>query len=376
MKIGLVSAEFPPEGGGVQTYAWEYAHELARRGHEVVVFTQPHSGGEAATTALRIEPVLRLRRRFDREVFRREKVDVWHALNAAYSWMALEFEPVFVTVHGNDFVCPYQPVARLDLRERLHLPYGSNLDHRLGGWLTRRLMARALPRAARIFTNSKFTERRFLGLHPDCAGRTTPAMVGVSAHYFARPKPPRRSGPPRLLTVCRLAEKNKNVDLVLRALATLKASWPFHYTIVGGGELLEPLRALAQTLELGDRVTFTGFIPQPELHDHLLDSDLFILTTSANERGYEGFGLVYLEANACGCPTVAARLGGATEAVSEGRSGMFVADPVPEAIAATVLRFLSHEVHFESSACIEFARSFSWSAVAEVCLDFYLRTCA
>jgi len=373
MKIGLVSAEFPPERGGVQTYAWEYAHELARRGHEVVVFTQPHPGGEAQTDALRIEPLLRLRRRLDREIFRREKVDIWHALNAAYSWMALDFAPVFVTVHGNDFVCPYQPVARLDLRERFHLPAGSAIDQHLGLWLTRRLIARSLPRAAHIFTNSRFTERHFLGVHPACRGHTTPAMVGVSGHYFSPPRPPRRAGPPRLLTVSRLVERNKNVDLVLRALATLKASWPFHYTIVGAGELLAPLQTLARDLEIADRVTFTGTLSPPALHEQLLDSDLFVLTTSANEQGYEGFGIVYLEANACGCPTLAARLGGAVEAVQEHVSGMFVTEPTPEAIAAAVLRFLSHEVHFESEACIEFARTFSWSRVAEICLDHYER---
>ena len=374
MKIGLVSAEFPPERGGVQTYAWEYGHELARCGHEVVVFTQPHAGGEAPTGALRIEPALRLRCRLDREVFRREQVDVWHALNAAYSWMALEFAPVFVTVHGNDFVCPYQHVARPDLRERLHLPFGSALDHYLGDFLTRRLLARALPRAARIFTNSLYTERRLLAEHPACAGRTTPAMVGVSEHYFSRPRPPRRPGPPQLLTVCRLAEKNKNVDLVLRALATLKPSWPFHYTVVGGGELLAPLQALAHDLQILDRVTFTGFTPQADLHAHLLESDLFILTTSATETGYEGFGIVYLEANACGTPTLALRVAGAAEAVAEGVSGMFAGDSTPEAIAAAVLRFLAHEVHFEAKACVEFARTFSWSRVAGICLEQYARS--
>ena len=373
MKIALVSPEFPPERGGIQTYAWEYGHELARRGHEVVVFTQSHEGGEASTNALRIEPVLRLRCRFDRAVFRREQVDVWHPLNAAYSWMALEFAPVFVSVHGNDFVRPYQPVARLDLRERLHLPCGSAIDARLGDFLTRRLIARALPAAARIFANSRYTERRLLAQYPACTGRTTPAMVGVGEHFFSRPKPPRRDGPARLLTVCRLAER-KNVDLVLRALATLKASWPFHYTIVGGGDLLAPLQALARDLELTDRVTFTGFVSPAALHEHLLASDLFILTASITEAGYEGFGIAYIEANACGCPTLAARVGGAAEAVQEGVSGMFVTEPTPEAIAAAVLRFLAREVHFEAAACVEFARAFRWAHVADRCLEHYARS--
>ena len=219
-----------------------------------------------------------------------------------------------------------------------------------------------------------YTERRFLAKYPACARRTTPALVGVSANYFSRARPPRLPGPARLLTVCRLEDPRKNVDLVLRALATLKASWPFHYTVVGGGELLEPLQVLARDLQLTDRVTFTGFIPQPALHAHLLESDLFILTTSANAAGYEGFGIVYLEANACGTPTLALRVGGAAEAVSEGISGMFATDATPEAIAAALLRFLAHEVHFEASACIAFARAFSWSRVADLCLEHYARS--
>src|SRR5678816_4639886 len=58
MRIGIVSPEFPPEKGGIQTYAIEYARELARRGHDVTVFTQPHAEGELAGEAFRIEPSL------------------------------------------------------------------------------------------------------------------------------------------------------------------------------------------------------------------------------------------------------------------------------------------------------------------------------
>jgi phosphatidylinositol alpha-1,6-mannosyltransferase len=373
MKIGLVSPEFPPDTGGVQTYAWEYAHELARRGHEVTVFTQPHPEGEAETDAIRVEPVLRLRRRLDRYELLQHRMDVWHPLNAAYAWLALETTPVFVTVHGNDFVCPYQHVARLDLRERMHLPFGSAIDHHLGVLLTRRLIARSLPKAARIFTNSRYTERRLIEQVPSCRGRTTAAMVGVTESYFARSRRPRREGPPRLLTVCRLVERNKNVHLVLEALAKLKADWPFHYTVVGGGDLLLPLQNLARELGLEDRVTFTGFIPQSALHDLLLDSDLFILTTSSNREGYEGFGIAYVEANACGCPTLAANLGGAPEAVHDGVSGILIGEPTADAIGAAVRRFLAHEVRFESAACVEFAHAFRWSRVAETCLEQYER---
>ena len=212
MKIGIVSPEFPPEKGGIQTYAFEYAQELSRRGHEVTVFTTAHPEGELEATVFRVEPVLRLRRRFDREITR-HKMDVWHTMNAAYSWLALETAPVFVTVHGNDFLWPYQPVARLDFRQRLRLPFGSNADRWLGDWLTWFLMRKSLPRATHIFTNSQYTERRLTQTHPGCAGRASAAMVGVSAECFGGPRPARREGPLRLITVCRLAEPHKSVQI-------------------------------------------------------------------------------------------------------------------------------------------------------------------
>ena len=373
MKIGIVSPEFPPEKGGIQTYAFEYAQELARRGHDVTVLTASHRDGELASAPFRIEPVLKLRRRLDRDIARR-KMDIWHVMNASYSWLALETSPVFVTVHGNDFLWPYHPVARLDFRERLRLPFGSNADRWVGEWLTWFLVKRSLPRAAHIFANSQYTERRLVQTHPRCAGKTSAAMVGISGDLAAHRRPARREGPPRLITVCRLAEPHKNVDMVVKALAKLCADHAFHYTIVGDGHLRESLEKLTRNLGLSDHVTFTGFLDRASLDRLLLDSDLFILTTSSTPVAYEGFGLVYLEANACGCPVLAARIGGAVEAVDEGVTGMFVDEPGVDAIGNALAKFLSGAVRFDADACAAFARRFSWAKVADHCLARYART--
>ncbi len=372
MKVGIVSPEFPPEKGGIQTYAFEFTRELARRGHDVTVFTTPHPGGELASAPFRIAPVLKLRRRFDRQILRAD-IDLWHAMNASYSWLALGHPRVFVTVHGNDFLAPYHPVARLDFRQRFGLPFGSNADHWLGGWLTWLLVKRSLPRAAHIFANSRYTERRLIQTHPGCAGKTSAAMVGVSEDCFAGPSPSRRGGPARLITVCRLAEPHKNVDLVLRALAKIRDAHAFHYTIVGDGYLRASYEKLVDDLGLADRVTFTGFLDRPQLNARLLDSDLFILTTSSTPVAYEGFGLVYLEANACGCPSLAARIGGSVEAVDEGISGFFVNEPTVAGIGGALAKCLSGNVRFDADACIAFARKFSWAKVADHCLAYYPR---
>ncbi len=371
MKVGIVSPEFPPQIGGVQTYASEYARELARRGHDVTVFTTPADSSRNGT-AFSVERTLQLRRRADFPTLARFTPDLWHVMNAAYAWLALDaMAPVFVTIHGNDFLAPYYPVARLDFPKRLRLPFGSRADFHLGTWLTGRLLRRAFPRVAHVFTNSRYTERTFLQKYPQCRGRTSAAMVGLAEEYGRVVRPPRADGPPRLITVARLAEPHKNIHLVLQALARLRSEFPFEYTIVGDGWLAPSLRDLTAELGLADRVRFTGFVKQAQLLELLVTSDLLILTTSATPRGYEGFGLVYLEAAACGCPALAARIGGAVEAIDDGASGSFVEECTVDSIAASLARFLRGEARFEAAACRAFARRFSWASVVDHCLAHY-----
>ena len=275
------------------------------------------------------------------------------------------------TFNGNDFLQPYHPVSRLDLRERLRLPFGSNADRWLGDFLTRKLVKRALPRAAHIFSNSRYTLEVFLRRYPECQEKASAAMVGVSEDLLLRARPLKPAGPMRLLTVCRLAEQHKNVDMVLKALARLRPGFDFRYTIAGDGWLRPSLEKLTDECGLRDRVAFTGFIDDPHLHSLLLTSDLFILTTSITPTAYEGFGLVYLEAAAAGLPVLAARIGGAVEAVKEGVSGFFVEATTVEEIASRLREFLSDELHLSSEACKGFARTFSWGKVVEHCVERY-----
>jgi glycosyltransferase involved in cell wall biosynthesis len=176
---------------------------------------------------------------------------------------------------------------------------------------------------------------------------------------------------PQLLTVCRLSERRKNVDLVLRALATLKGRRAFRYTVVGDGELRPELEALTAELGLREHVRFAGFLDAAGLRAELLASDLFVLTASINPASHEGFGIVYLEANACGTPTLAARLAGAAEAVADGVSGAFVDGLEVGQVAAALERVLSGGQRFDPEACRAFARGFGWDRVVDAALPWY-----
>jgi glycosyltransferase involved in cell wall biosynthesis len=375
MHVAIVAPEFPPEFGGMQTYACEFALELARRGNRVTVLTRSHPDGEASLPGIDVVPALQLRRNLDRHLVRAHVADVWHVMNASYAWVGLETSPVVASVHGNDFLRPYLPVDRPDLG-MLPVIWRSTrwryaIENAVGQWMTRRLVGQALPRLLHIFTNSRYTERALLQAYPACRGLTSAAMVGVSQSYFAAPLAQARSGAPKFITVCRLAERRKNVDAVLRARSTLKHRHTFSYVVVGDGPLRPDFETLAAELGLRDRVQFAGYVATDELRRLLGESDLFVLPSSIQRDSHEGFGIAYLEANACGTPVLAARLAGAVEAVDEGRSGFFVERPEPDAIAKALDRFLTYEIAFDRAVCRTFAARFTWDKVVDHSLGYY-----
>lgn len=381
--VGLIAPEFPPDLGGVETYSFELARALVAMGHRVTVFTVPHRAGEVELPGGAVLPVLRQRRRLDRQLLRHYPMDVWHSTNAAYAWLALELPNVVLAVHGNDFLQPYVELERLDLDRRLPLAWRlpgpvrdglTAFDVRLGRERTRALLARSLPRVACVVANSRYTEQVLLEKFPACRGHTSVGLVGVGAHFLELPLRPRPTGEVHhLVTVCRLAERRKNVDLVLRALAELKDRHRFRYTVVGDGATRGALEALAAELGLAERVSFAGRVSQAELMQQLSAADLFVLTSSTLPSSHEGFGIAYLEANAAGAPVLAARLAGAVEAVEEGVSGMFVDEPTVPQIRAALERFLTGQVRFDAQRCRDFASRFTWERVARHFVACYER---
>lgn len=373
--IGILAPEFPPDIGGVENYALGYVQALAGMGYPVTVFTKRHPQGEISLPKVEIRPVLKLRRVLDRTLIEASSIAAWHAMNAAYGWIAEETEkPVVISVHGNDFLRAYLPVTapaiyRFGPLWRLEGPL--RCLERAWRADTTANIRRWLPKACAILANSRYTERVLLEKIPACRGKTVPALVGVDPFFFELPLDPKaRHRPLRLVSVTRLSEPRKNVHRVILALAKLK-SYDFHYTIIGDGSARPELEKLAAKLGIEGKVSFPGSLPLQALRERLAHSDLFILTPTVLPTSHEGFGLVYLEAAACGVPSLAARLAGAAEAVAEEESGFFVESPTTEAIAAAVESFLLGKIRFERERCREFARQFTWEGVVKRAIPFY-----
>lgn len=377
LKIGIISPEFPPQIGGIETYAFEYTKALVKAGFCVTVFTRPQAASFPSIPGVDIVPALRRRRRADKRIIKDYSMDAWHVMNAAYAWIALETDkPVVISVHGNDFLRPYIPLANPDLQRLIGLnsepAWLRPVNQKINDVLIKRYLEKSLPKAARILANSRYTESVFLRQYPLCSGKTSAAMVGVSEEFFDPiEKDDALNSPKRLISLSRLSEPRKNIDLIIKALARLKNEFEFTYTIIGDGSKKEELQTLAKDLGLEKQVEFTGFLSNEAIKKRLASSDLFILTSSVLPTSHEGFGIVYLEANACGTPVLACNQAGAAEAVADGVSGFTVPEPTDAAVTEALRAFLDNRIVFNSEDCQAFARSFSWEKVVGQAIPYY-----
>jgi D-inositol-3-phosphate glycosyltransferase len=148
-------------------------------------------------------------------------------------------------------------------------------------------------------------------------------------------------GGPLLLYVGRIAPI-KGLDTLLDAVGCLRGAGSPARLAVIGGEADEPVegheahvRRRAAALGLGDAVRFVGAQPQERLRDWYVATDVTVLPSL-----YESFGMVALEAMACGSPVVASRVGGLPSTVRDGLTGLLVPEGDPCALAETVTRVL------------------------------------
>ncbi|MCK9559654.1 MAG: glycosyltransferase family 4 protein, partial [Candidatus Marinimicrobia bacterium] len=134
------------------------------------------------------------------------------------------------------------------------------------------------------------------------------------------------------------------------------------------------LRQLSKDLNVADRVIFCGYVDDLELPKFYNLCDIFILLnrqTSADPRlrgDYEGFGIVFLEASACGKPVIAGNFGGVASAVEHDRSG-FITDPTnPITVKSTIVSLIKNQTLMNQLGQYGLQRarkSFDWQIISE-----------
>jgi phosphatidylinositol alpha-1,6-mannosyltransferase len=181
-------------------------------------------------------------------------------------------------------------------------------------------------------------------------------------------------GRPILLTVSRLYAR-KGIDRVIESLPLVLQQVPdLLYLIVGHGTYRDELEHLVAHLGLGASVMFTGPVPDYEIPLHYSLGEVFIMANREMPDGEtEGFGLVILEANACGLPVIAGRAGGSVDAVTDQVNGLVVDGNHVAEITAAIIALIGDDRLRERlrTGGIEVARVSSWERRVEQ----FLRLC-
>jgi phosphatidylinositol alpha-1,6-mannosyltransferase len=343
-RVLLVTNDFPPRRGGIQSYLEELVDHVVAAGEHMLTVYAPtwkdsdDFDAQARATGYSVVrhpgtlmlPVPSVANRMKRLIDRHDIDTVWFGAAAPLALMApLAREAgagrVIASTHGHEVGWSMLPVARTALR---HIGTHTDAVTYVSRYTRGRFASAFGPKAA--------LEHLPAGVDTDRFAPDEVARAELRARY-------RLGERPVVACVSRLVPR-KGQDMLIRALPAIRQRVPgAALVIVGGGPYRTSLRRLAHGFGVAEHVVFTDGVPAEELPAHHALADVFAMPCRTRGAGLdvEGLGIVYLEASATGVPVVAGRSGGAPETVRDGETGVVVDGWDVGAIAASVSDLLA-----------------------------------
>lgn len=342
-RVLLVSNDFPPRRGGIQSYLHELVGQLMTNyDHALTVYAPTWKGSEEfddearasgyevvrhPTTLMLPGPAVDGRMR--RLIADNDIETVWFGAAAPLALLAPRARSagarrVIASTHGHEVGWSMLPVARNALRR---IGDGTDVVTYVSRYTRRRFASAFGPHAALEYVPPGVDTDRFA---PDPAARAE-----MRSRYGLDERPV-------IVCLSRLVPR-KGQDMLIRALPTIRECvGGAALVVVGGGPYSTALHRLAQQVGVGEHVVFTGGVPGAELPAHHAMADVFAMPCRTRGAGLdvEGLGIVYLEASSTGVPVVAGRSGGAPETVLDGETGRVVDGTDVDEIATAVCEIL------------------------------------
>jgi glycosyltransferase involved in cell wall biosynthesis len=374
MRICFVNSFYPPYIGGAERYVSSIAKKLSEMGHDVTVYcaSKPLHAGESYDGKVRVVRMKTPMMFYGTpitvfpESFFKEDYDIIHAnfpspyLAAASSFLSkLKNTPSILTWH-NDLPSITKTARVLvgfhDLASPLYL---NNF---------RKIIATTRIYAERSKILKRFADKVVVIPNGVDTSKFNPNVKGdrIREKYDLKDKAV-------VLFVSALTpwHKYKGLDYLLRAFATArKKNSSLALIIVGTGGLLPYYKKLAGELGI-DAVVFAGMVNDEELPEYYAACDFLILPSIDSS---EGFGIVLLEAMACGKPVIGSAVGGIVEVVEDGKNGLLISPKKEDELAEKILLLAGDEAlraRMQPEA-VHSAELRSWDEVVGKLLRIYI----
>ena len=338
-RVLLVSNDFPPRRGGIQSYLHELVgHLVTGYDHALTVYAPTWKGSaefdeEARASGYEVVrhpttlmlPGPAVDGRMRRLIADNDIETVWFGAAAPLALLAPRARSagarrVIASTHGHEVGWSMLPVARNALRR---IGDGTDIVTYVSRYTRGRFASAFGPHAALEYVPPGVDTDRFAP-NPD-------ARAEMRSRYGLDERPV-------IVCLSRLVPR-KGQDMLIRALPAIRRRvGGAALVVVGGGPYSTALHRLAQQVGVTEHVVFTGGVPGAELPAHHAMADVFAMPCRTRGAGLdvEGLGIVYLEASSTGVPVVAGRSGGAPETVVDGETGRVVDGTDVDEIATAV----------------------------------------
>ncbi len=326
----LATVDFPPGvSGGIQRYYYDFCRKSGGR----IAVLAPRAQGCTEFDNAQSFPVKRVNLPMDGHPVSRALLTFIVAFHTLRALLSGHYTKLIV---GHWFLLP--PLVWIGHWNGARVAvvmHGGELSRFRAGSTSKRLMVSLINRCDQVIVNSSYTANQFIdhGVERKKIRILTPA---VDSDLY-RPEPSR--GPMSLagetqfcgitlLTVATLVERKGHAAVISVLPKILSAYGPgsVRYIIVGDGPNRATLANIVEQLNLTSTVHFMGRVTDEEVIRWLHECDIFVMPSGKvqGKFGEEGFGIVYLEANACGKPVIGGDSGGVKEAVIHNATGLLV----------------------------------------------------
>ncbi len=379
-EIAIITEEFPPSrAGGIKEWALGITENLVLLGYQVTVFTK-WKGKEF--------DIAKHHENKPYKVIRMKGHD-WHKyrfwFSLYYSWKYLRQHPTCTILtatwelgYAFTFLKNYFPQAKLIIGAH-GLEITRKMSNREVSALRKTVKCANLVIAVSNFTKEKIIEKIIennnnIEFIPN--GLEVKNFNRVQNTDKLRKELGIQDNSKIILTLARVIER-KGHDTVIKSLSTILKVFPNTMYVIAGTyrkEMYDKLMSLSKELKIEDKVILTGFVDRNRLNEYYSMSDVYVMVSrfSEKELDSEGFGITFLEANACEIPVIGSYSGGIPDAIQNEESGYLVQPDNIKELSSRIIQLFSNKELSEKigkQGRLRAIKSFTWETIVQKIIE-------